>query len=138
MRKERRKANGLSDKEKLGHAVWEKENREKRNMYSRAYKKKQYSDNPEYVKRHRTDTMARSVKKKYGLTLEQYYEVKSRGCESCETHDGILCIDHDHSNPEPNCRGCLCHGCNVALGRLKDSPELIDKLKTYLTSRPKR
>jgi hypothetical protein len=32
-------------------------------------------------------------------------------------------------------RGILCHNCNTALGLLKDSPERVQKLLEYISSK---
>lgn len=41
-----------------------------------------------------------------------------------------LCIDHCHETNK--IRGVLCHSCNIALGHLKDSTELLRKAIQYL------
>ncbi len=41
-----------------------------------------------------------------------------------------LCIDHDHETG--TVRQLLCHDCNTALGKMKDSPELLLKAADYL------
>ncbi len=41
-----------------------------------------------------------------------------------------LCIDHDHETQKV--RQLLCHDCNTAIGKLKDSPELALKAADYL------
>lgn len=58
-------------------------------------------------------------------------------CAICKTDTpggkGTFHADHDHETLRP--RGVLCHNCNVGLGNLKDSPEIlqaaIDYLKKY-------
>jgi hypothetical protein len=58
-------------------------------------------------------------------------------CAICKTDTpggkGTFHADHDHETSQP--RGVLCHNCNVGLGNLKDSPEIlqaaIDYLKKY-------
>ena len=39
-------------------------------------------------------------------------------------------LDHDHKTRA--IRGVLCFGCNVALGRFNDDPDLLDAAKDYL------
>lgn len=41
-------------------------------------------------------------------------------------------VDHNHTTGEV--RGILCHGCNVALGLLKEDPERIRALAAYIES----
>jgi len=46
-----------------------------------------------------------------------------------------LSVDHDHrccDGCEKCVRGLLCHGCNVGIGNLMDSPELLRKAAEYL------
>ena len=70
---------------------------------------------------------------KYGITVEEVQEIRSKPCEVCgsdgEVGKGIH-IDHCHTTGKV--RGGLCHSCNIALGLLKDDPELIGKLKEYI------
>lgn len=58
-------------------------------------------------------------------------------CDSCgepnTTHHGRLFIDHDHATGE--LRGLLCHGCNSAIGLLRDSPGLLMRAASYLEQR---
>lgn len=73
---------------------------------------------------------------KYGLTLAQYddmYRAQSGLCVVCFGPPDIgqsLCVDHCHTTGRV--RGLLCHNCNKALGLLKDDPERILRLATYL------
>lgn len=74
--------------------------------------------------------------KKYGITVEQYNEMvqaQNGLCAICEgppTHHGRLVVDHDHASGA--IRGLLCWGCNVQIGRLRDSPGLVQKILDYL------
>lgn len=70
-----------------------------------------------------------SLKKLYGVTLEQYdkmFVAQSGQCAICgQSELGYrLCVDHNHKTGAV--RGLLCHGCNLSLGHLEDYvPELI-------------
>jgi hypothetical protein len=77
--------------------------------------------------------------KKYGLTLEQYNEMKERSknlCYICSRppKKRSLCIDHNHKTGKV--RGLLCYECNRRLiGKLGDRPnaiELFEKAVQYL------
>lgn len=83
------------------------------------------------------------VKCSYGVTQDEYYKLlKSQGncCAICESHFPAVnkgkksvvhfFIDHDHETGI--IRGLLCDDCNLALGRFKDSPELLRKAAHYL------
>ena len=75
--------------------------------------------------------------KQYGLTIEEYNQmfVDQNGvCAICkeQSQNGTnLCVDHCHTTGKV--RGLLCTGCNVGIGRLKDSVELLESAIGYLT-----
>jgi hypothetical protein len=80
------------------------------------------------------------LKKKFGLTLEAYnslFVAQHGRCALCETHQSelkkSLAVDHDHDTGA--IRGLLCHNCNVGLGNLKDSAELLIKAAEYVSTR---
>lgn len=74
----------------------------------------------------------------YGLTSDQYldmYEAQAGCCRICgeggETFGGRrLHVDHNHETGAV--RGLLCGLCNSALGKFKDSPELLRRAASYL------
>ena len=71
----------------------------------------------------------------FGLTLAQYNEMleaQGGGCAICEQKPTTirLAVDHDHITG--TIRGLLCIGCNTTVGKLRDSPELVEKLRRYL------
>ena len=75
------------------------------------------------------------LKTRYGLTPERVAEMETRGCAICGTTDwngrhARPHIDHDHETGEV--RGILCHNCNLAIGHLKDDPELVARALAYL------
>lgn len=94
------------------------------------YKKKMY---PRYAESNKLG----AIRRKYGLTPEQYEDMIKDGCNVCGSHDGIA-IDHDHSccpgtSTCGKCiRGTLCRRCNTAEGMFKDSPELLFKLFKFM------
>jgi len=74
----------------------------------------------------------------YGLTLDEYDAL-------VDQHDGVcaicreppakgrgkrLVVDHDHQTGR--IRGLLCALCNVAIGYLREDPQLFDRTKEYL------
>lgn len=77
------------------------------------------------------------LRKKYGITLEQYAEKLSEQggrCAICTTDEPkpwpYFVVDHDH---ETGCvRGLLCHACNVGIGQLQDDVALLRNAITYL------
>lgn len=53
-------------------------------------------------------------------------------CEICGNRPDVfhLCVDHCHKTGK--FRGWLCRSCNLGLGNLKDSTELLEKAAKYL------
>lgn len=92
----------------------------------------------EYHKAHyKTRIRDRILQRKFGITLAQYNEMleKQGGkCKICKadpkTLSKDLAVDHCHNTGK--IRGLLCIACNTALGKLKDSPELLRVAISYL------
>jgi hypothetical protein len=76
------------------------------------------------------------LKRKYGLTLEQYDEMlhtQDGVCAICgEPRPGerTLHVDHDHETGV--IRGLLCFRCNNALGDFREEYELFQRAADYL------
>jgi len=78
------------------------------------------------------------LKKKYGITEETYRELvdQSKGvCPICKEGIDILnpkghAVDHDHETGKV--RAFLCGRCNMAIGGLRDSPELLREAANYI------
>lgn len=74
--------------------------------------------------------------KKYGITKDLYLEIlgKQEGlCGICVkplTGGKDEHIDHDHLTGKV--RGVLCSSCNLAIGKLKDSPEVLLRAAEYI------
>ena len=91
-------------------------------------------DNAHYARtreRHRELNISR----KYGLSVEEYRALLSRGvCDICgrpeSAKNKVLSVDHDHNTGRV--RGILCNGCNKALGWLRDNPEVMSGMREYL------
>lgn len=94
--------------------------------------------------RHRRNPDAKTssdMKSKYGIDLEDYQRIlKAQGgvCDICGSSETAtlrgkvkrLAIDHCHETGEV--RALLCSTCNTALGKMKDSPDLLRKAADYL------
>jgi len=84
-----------------------------------ACRKKQYEKNPniniEYNNRRREARAGRP---------------KPSCCEVCGRNDRPIIFDHSHN--KHHFRGWLCSNCNVALGMVRDDPNVLLKLAAYL------
>ncbi len=82
-------------------------------------------------------------KNTFGITLDEYNEILASqggkcavpGCERTTSHSSrknseALQVDHDHKTGK--IRGLLCVPCNLAIGHLRDNPELIRAAAEYL------
>lgn len=75
------------------------------------------------------------LKKKYGITIEQFNEILERQggvCLICkrECEYGNLSVDHDHETGKV--RALLCRKCNLAVGFVGEDIEIADRLRLYL------
>ena len=101
--------------------------------------------NKAYYSRNRTKQLNKDtqLKKVYGISIEDYKQLfkKQNGvCAICnepetQVHNKTkqvlnLCVDHDHDTGFV--RGLLCKKCNMALGLLQDSSELLQTATNYL------
>ncbi len=87
----------------------------------------------------------RQLFKARGVTAEWYEEnLAEQGgvCAICRQPESklssggglkMLAIDHDHTTGKV--RGLICQQCNIGIGALQDSPELIRKAVRYLIER---
>lgn len=70
-------------------------------------------------------------------TMWELYQQHDRKCEICGVHEDALpyrmCMDHCHVTGA--FRGWLCKSCNVGIGHLKDSADLVAKALSYLQGR---
>jgi hypothetical protein len=114
------------NKEKLKekHRKYREDNIDKFNQY--------YQNNLAKFKEYRR----RYKLKKYNLSLDQFNVLLNKQNHQCGICGGSLTdknchVDHNHDSGE--IRGLLCLNCNLGIGLLKDSPELLNKAAKYLT-----
>ena len=105
---------------------WREKNRDK----IRAYQKTYYKSHPDFY-------WKRSLRQRYGLTVEDYERMlKLQGgkCALCgalppQGRNKHLAVDHCHKTGV--IRGLLCYGCNGSLARIEDS-EWMNRANKYL------
>ena len=122
---------------------------EEQRRYFREWQRKWRADNPEKARQKSRDFYAKRkalglkyndnrkafLRRKYGLTLEQYaamwfaQEGRCVGCEQFQ-EGKKLAVDHDHDSG--HVRGLLCTDCNRAVGLLKDDADRLRRLADYL------
>ena len=86
-------------------------------------------------------TVIGSIKKKYGISLDEYNEIlasQNNECCICGTNDpggpgSTFTVDHNHKTEEV--RGLLCSNCNRGLGFFKDNPDHLFAATKYLIER---
>ncbi len=93
----------------------------------------EYGRTPHAKKSHRK----KLLKKNYGITPEYWdllFNIQDGKCAGCGTsepggHHNTFHTDHNHDTGEA--RGLLCGACNMALGLLKDDPQILMNLAAY-------
>lgn len=78
---------------------------------------------------------------KYGMTRDQYEAMEKEQnflCAICNRPEKAvykgtplrLTVDHDHTTGK--IRGLLCRGCNLAIGKLQEDPDIAQRAADYL------
>ena len=120
---------------------WKKKNRAKVLAYGRAnYRRNRAKFCAKSRRNYRLKPEIRlraDLKARYDMSLESFQALLAEQngvCAICglpETGKFTrLSVDHEHSSGLV--RGLLCNSCNSGLGRLKDSPELLERAAEYL------
>lgn len=87
-----------------------------------------YRDNAE---RQKASSRANHIKKRYGLTVEEYDAILAKGCGICgEGATTRLVLDHCHTTDKV--REALCNTCNVGLGSFRDDTSRLQAAVAYL------
>jgi hypothetical protein len=89
----------------------------------------------EWAQRHRDQHRNLLLKKRYGITLEQFQAltVSQKGqCAICQRVQ-LLTVDHCHRTG--SIRGLLCRYCNSRIGFLENTA-LLARARDYLASPP--
>lgn len=80
----------------------------------------------------------KKLKHRYGITLDDYYEMldlQGNSCAICyekapQGRGNGFVVDHCHVSGKV--RGILCHKCNTAIGLLQEHPEVFESAVDYL------
>jgi hypothetical protein len=76
-----------------------------------------------------------TLKKKYGITIEEYNSMlatQNNQCAVCFDAPKHQRLHVDHNHKTGKVRGLLCQACNVSIGKMKESPELLRRLALYI------
>jgi formate dehydrogenase maturation protein FdhE len=109
-----------------------------------AYRRKRYAENTERLRAQKNSYQsaspeakkARALKRKYGLTIEQWKALfaAQRGlcpiCGAILQDDVDTVVDHDHITNKV--RGLLCRKCNCGIGLLQDSVTILERATRYV------
>lgn len=114
------------DKIRERQKAWIEKNKDRYLAKSKAW----YAENKDKVR----DNL---LKREFGISLEQYEEMfkaQKGKCAICDKEETArtkkLAVDHCHKTGK--IRKLLCRACNVGIGNLQDSPELLLKAIEYL------
>src|SRR3990167_8902356 len=122
-----------------------KRRRKEVNAWNREDRKR----NPEIYRKHRKTyelkhpgkKSAQTICYRRGISLDEYQEmfiVQENKCAICfkvetrKRNGKVLRLTLDHNNVTGKNRQLLCHACNVGIGHLKESPELINEAVKYI------
>lgn len=87
-------------------------------------------------KANRTRINLRARIKRYGLTISQYehmLKVQSHKCKVClEPFSSAKSTHVDHNHTTGKVRALLCGKCNTALGQLRESDFILQRVLAYL------
>ena len=75
----------------------------------------------------------RKKEKRYGITKNDFKNMQisqNNKCKICKKESFKLHIDHNHQTKKV--RGLLCYNCNMAIGLLKENPEIFLNAIKYL------
>lgn len=109
---------------------WRANNIDKARAMARESQRRFLASQPEKAKECRRRNQFR---RKYGLTVAEWEAMallQGGKCSLCNETPEKLHVDHCHRSGKV--RSLLCRLCNVALGHLKENPELFRKAAEYL------
>lgn len=102
--------------------------------YALKYDKENWLKNPAYRKRKSTYSWKYHLKRRFGITVEEYdamLQKQNRVCYVCKnTQKRRLHVDHNHKTGA--IRRLLCSGCNSALGHVREDIDRLTGLINYI------
>lgn len=107
---------------------WRDRNRERINKNNREWRKKN-------KEQHNRNVRSSYLKRRYGLSLEEYESMLSsqgNSCAVCSGQSQYEMFDVDHCHETGKVRGLLCRKCNTALGLFRDSVDVLQRAIDYL------
>lgn len=114
---------------------WREDNNEKYKLDQRNRLAERRENTPIEIRRRRARGYA--LKRKYGITIDQYEELLERQDNSCalcgksaEEHHTNLAVDHNHRTGE--IRGLLCTHCNYRLVARHTDGSLLRRMADYI------
>jgi hypothetical protein len=91
-------------------------------------------------KKNSTRVRNAQLKRNYGISLEDYQKMKeaqNNCCATCKRNESklkrSLMVDHCHDSGK--IRGLLCDECNLALGKIEDNIQTLEKMILYLNNK---
>lgn len=97
----------------------------------------------ENLERVRRTDFAKHVRRKYGISIEQYdrfVAAQANRCAICGSRQSRgferLCVDHCHDTGQ--IRGLLCHRCNTGIGLFVSDYSLLEAAAHYLDRHTRR
>lgn len=113
---------------------WREDNKDRVLEDGKKYSRMRKDKNPELERKRRREY---SLKRKYGITLDQYEELllrQNNSCAICDRDAGEfktnLAVDHDHKTGR--IRGLLCTNCNYRMVAKHRDGELLRKIADYI------
>ena len=107
-----------------------KNNPERFQKYTKTCQVEWKARNPDKVEKMKRDNVARRFDTRAAQREALAGRPKPIICEACGGAGERIVFDHCHT--KGHFRGWICDSCNLALGMLKDNPERLRKLATYL------
>jgi hypothetical protein len=124
------------EKNKQNRRDYHKKNRDvmtaKVRIYYHAHKEENKPNRKAYNMAHKKESKDRSLKRCYGISLQEYEDMCASQkdlCATCEMQENLV-VDHDHATGK--IRKLLCKKCNLALGYVKDNPITLKNMIEYL------